>query len=200
MSETRLRPSTGLDTPVFPSRPWTPARRPWRGVILICLIVFQCPRCGAWVAMCRSCYRNHVYCSKECSAAARHEGKQDWQHRHRQTEAGRKDHREQERARRLQKSVGRHTSPACEDVCTMAPKPTPSGKETGFDADQAEVQTAEPAIDRAVEDYGEPFFTVAGSLEAGQVHRCAFCGRTGVIVERFERRPTGRTRSPVRLS
>jgi len=149
--------------------------------------------------ICRSCYRNHVYCSKECSAAARREGKQDSQHRRRQTEAGRKEHRDQERERRRQKSVGRHTSPAFEDVRTMAPKQTSPGKDTGFDADQAQEQNAEPTADSAVGHISAPLYAVAGQQEAGQVCRCAFCGRLGVVVERFERRPTGRSRSPGRL-
>ena len=75
----------------------------------------------------------------------------------------------------------------------MAPKSTTPGKDTGFDADQAEEQIAESATHRAAGDDSDPFFAVAGPMEAGQVHRCAFCGRTGVVVERFERRPTGRS-------
>jgi hypothetical protein len=161
------------------------------------LIVFKCRRCGVWLAICRSCYRNHRYCSKACSAAARREGKQAWHRQHRLSEEGRKDHRDQERARRLREkaqreSMGRQTSPASEDMVMMAQNATPPGQETGCEADHAEEPLTKSDADSADSASSALFFPSLEALQAASVHRCAFCGRPGVLVAGFERRPTGR--------
>lgn len=64
------------------------------------LLRLICPRCRASFAICRPCFRGHVYCGRSCSQAARVETCRRARRRHRQSEAGRLDHRDAERGRR----------------------------------------------------------------------------------------------------
>ncbi len=175
-----------------------PARAKGRGRIMVCVIELGCPRCGKRFRICRSCYRKHVYCGKECSRASRREGKQVWQHEHRQTDAGRDDHRDQERERRRRRRderaarVGRHTSPAGEQCCNMTPDSAPTRRDAGCSAPDAERQGANEDAHRAVPDETQQALGDHGSVEASHQHRCAFCGRAGYLVACFGRRPTGR--------
>lgn len=176
-----------------------------RGRIVVCLVRLRCRRCRKRFEICRSCFRNHAYCGKQCSGAARRQAKQDWQHDHRQTEAGREEHREQEKERRCQRRierldrVGRHTSPAGHDCRKMASNLSPTGKDAGDKAYNTELQTADEDAPKAIQDEPEQALGDRGPLQTGGSHRCAFCGRAGHFVARFPRRPTGRSHGARRL-
>jgi len=93
--------------------------------MLICLIRLDCQRCDRSFVLCRFCFRNHVYCCKACSAAARRESKQGWQRAYRQTPQGRKAHCIQENRRRQrhqaeQLNIGRtEESPASQTTAQI---------------------------------------------------------------------------------
>ncbi len=181
------------------------APRTKRGRIVVCLIRLRCRCCQKRFEICRSCYRNHVYCGEQCSWASRRRAKQDWQRNHRQTEAGRKDHQEQEKQRRHRRRierldrVGRHTSPAGQDCRKMDSYLSKTGKDAGNKADHAALETAGEDAPKAIQGDPERALGDHGPLQTGGSHRCAFCGRAGYLVARFPRRPTGRSHGARRL-
>ena len=65
-----------------------------------------CPRCQKTFFICRHCDRGHVYCCKECSLLSRCEKCRVYRRRYRRSDAGRKDHRDGERARRRRLILG----------------------------------------------------------------------------------------------
>ncbi len=79
-----------------------------------CVSVFRgaiCPRCQKRFYICRHCDRGHVYCCRQCSMASRREKCRKYRRIYRQSEEGKKDHRDRERSRRRRqvldaKSVG----------------------------------------------------------------------------------------------
>ena len=59
-----------------------------------------CRRCGAEFWICRSCDRGHRYCSGTCSGQARAESLRRARRKHRHSDEGRADHRDEEQQRR----------------------------------------------------------------------------------------------------
>lgn len=59
-----------------------------------------CPRCQERLSICRSCDRGQLYCSRVCSALARRDSLRVIRRRYRESDNGRKTHREAERRRR----------------------------------------------------------------------------------------------------
>lgn len=62
--------------------------------------------CGALFFICRSCDRGQRYCCGDCRAKARREQCRQANRRHQQSEEGRKDHRDHQRAYRERKRRG----------------------------------------------------------------------------------------------
>ena len=75
-----------------------------------------CVRCSHIFYMCRSCWRGHVYCCEECRRAARLEAHCQVQRIYRQTDKGRKAHKEAERRRRI-----RYAQNSVADTPTTSP-------------------------------------------------------------------------------
>jgi hypothetical protein len=58
------------------------------------------PGCGVPFFICRSCYRGQRYCSDGCRQASRREQRRAANRRHQQSDDGRLDHRDRQRAYR----------------------------------------------------------------------------------------------------
>ena len=125
------------------------------------LRVRNCPRCKKQFAICRSCDRGHVYCSKRCSRRARWESLREARRRHRKSPDGRLDHQDRERARRArkqitQRSVGDHGSADGSTSCSV---------------------TAPPSL--ASDSAGQ---NIGGDAENENDLRCAICGTPGRFI------------------
>ena len=68
-------------------------------------VEFCCARCGLQVEVCRSCWRNQKYCSKECSAITKLERHRRNQKVYRLTPAGQENHKAHQRTYREQKKI-----------------------------------------------------------------------------------------------
>jgi hypothetical protein len=172
--------------------------------ILVPLVLLCCKSCAQSFAICRSCYRCHVYCSKSCSEAARRLSVKAAKKRFRQSEEGRLDHRDRERERRSRRKaesrpflrpepnrtsrearVGDHTSNVPAPIGTMLPFSLPvvheamevNSEDTSIEADvgRNEVKAEQPPA--APHD--------STPLPRKAKHRCAICGRYGYLVESF---------------
>ena len=80
------------------------------------LLQIQCVCCRKFFYLCRSCYRNHKYCSDSCRDENRPPQIKAARQRHRQSIEGKLDHRDQMRRWRAAKrakndAVVDHTSP-----------------------------------------------------------------------------------------
>ena len=65
------------------------------------LLEIFCRCCGKLFYLCRSCYRGQTYCCQECRIAGYLETHREAQRRYRNTEKGKKAHREAERKKRI---------------------------------------------------------------------------------------------------
>ena len=68
-------------------------------------IEFCCARCGLQVQVCRSCWRNQKYCSKECSVESKKARHRKDQKAYRMTPAGQENHKAHQRTYREQKKI-----------------------------------------------------------------------------------------------
>ena len=128
------------------------------------LRMFDCPRCKKRVFICRCCDRGHVYCSPECSRAARRASLRRAGERYRKTLRGRLNHaRRQERYRRRKKNETHQGSPSFPSPPKQAPGP--KRKEPG------------PHEEKKIETFSFQFPSV-GSSPGAPVYTCSFCGRT----------------------
>ena len=86
------------------------------------------PGCGGLFFICRSCYRGQRYCSGPCRQAARREQRRAANRRHQQSDEGRLDHRDRQRAyrRRIARVTDQGSAPAM-DSGSIAP-PDPIGR------------------------------------------------------------------------
>lgn len=64
------------------------------------LLSIQCRCCEFYFCICRRCFRGQAYCSDECRRAGQLIIKRKAQRKYRQTEKGKKNHREDENRRR----------------------------------------------------------------------------------------------------
>ncbi len=71
---------------------------------MVLLKRIECKRCSLEFLICRSCWRGQAYCSEACRQIAQKEGHCIAQHKYRQTEKGKKAHRQQEKRRRQRNS------------------------------------------------------------------------------------------------
>lgn len=156
--------------------------------ILAPLVMLCCGRCGQYFSICRSCYRGHVYCGKECSETARLLSVKAAKRKRRQSEEGRLDHRDRERERRRRRReaerearVGDHTSNGPAPTRTMLPFCTLAVHEA------AEVNSEGTSVEsNKINAEPQPAAT-HGPIPLPQKakHRCAICGRRGYLVESF---------------
>lgn len=156
----------------------------------VCLVFLECPLCGQGFCLCRSCYRRHVYCSKMCSNNGRQKSVKAARKKHRQSEEGRLDHRDQERERRRLKAeqagrVGDHTSQVDKPLVTV--RPIPEVAEAQWRGRDSIAGQRRVIADKA----GSVFVHYSESLPVKKQHRCARCGRIGYLVASF---PAGRSR------
>ena len=154
------------------------------------LVQLVCPRCEKEFCLCRSCYRRHVYCSEKCSEIARWLSAKAAKKKHRQSEEGRLDHRDQERERRRRRKaertarVGDHTSQAEKTSVKMSPVSLLHIHGV------AEVQLrGRDGVDErrlVVLDKTVPFVGRHSEiLSPKKQHHCAICGRAGYLVDGF---------------
>jgi hypothetical protein len=64
------------------------------------LIEVHCGRCGLVFLVCRRCWRGQIYCSEECRIEGMRKNHREAERRYRQTDKGKKAHREGENRRR----------------------------------------------------------------------------------------------------
>ena len=83
-------------------------------MIVELLLQIQCKHCRQYFLLCRSCFRGQKYCCLRCRFIAQREARRRAQQRYRQTEKGRKAHREAERRRRIK--ISRNTQKTVDDV------------------------------------------------------------------------------------
>lgn len=116
------------------------------------------PCCRVLFFICRSCYRGQRYCSGPCRRTARREQRRAANRRHQQSDEGRLDHRDRQRAyrqRRLARVTDQGSAPPI-DSGSIAPQSDPIGRN-------------------------------ARRLARRRVC-CIVCGRRGRFIEMFKRR------------
>lgn len=69
------------------------------------LISIKCHWCDFPFFLCRSCWRGHAYCCDDCRRSGYLKNRSEAQRRYRQTEKGKKKHREAENRRRYRKTI-----------------------------------------------------------------------------------------------
>src|SRR6056297_3456827 len=119
------------------------------------MISVVCRCCETRFYVCQSCWRGQAYCSDTCRLTARRASHRKAQQRYRQTEKGKRAHRQSENRRRHrhevdQKNMDDPSSTPALSVYKMALK------------NKTEV-----------------------SLPDTEAHFCHFCGKSGVVVEKF---------------
>ena len=86
--------------------------------------------CGVLFYICRSCYRGQRYCGGPCRQMARCAQRRMANRRHQQSDDGRLDHRDRQRAyrqRRRARVTDQGSAPAF-DSGSIAPQPDPTGR------------------------------------------------------------------------
>jgi len=73
-------------------------------MINIFLKAIKCKNCGHFFYMCQSCWRGHLYCCVKCRRDKQKQQHNKSQRLYRQTQKGKKAHREGEKRRRNRKS------------------------------------------------------------------------------------------------
>jgi hypothetical protein len=139
------------------------------GRFILLLVEVRCRWCGLRFCVCRGCWRGQAYCSGECRILARRHNHREAQRRYRQTPRGKKAHREAENRRRH--GIGKKNEKNMDDPSSTFP---PSCCMTLLPYARLTVLCARQWRDRT--------------------GRCQFCGRGGVIVDRFPRRGYGGSR------
>jgi hypothetical protein len=135
--------------------------------------------CGAAFWICQCCYRGQRYCSERCRLKARRAQRREANRRHQQSEEGRLDHRDRQRAyrrRRAPAGVTDHSRSAhgCADSLP-GPETILAAAVVAAGNRPAEELDAHQAI-TAGERWSRP-----------ATIRCLVCGRTGTLVDPFRR-------------
>lgn len=146
---------------------WLPAVCKVGGHFLLYLIQIECGWCHVVFCVCRGCFRGHVYCSDECRIAGRSKNHREAQRRYRQTPKGKKAHREAENRRRY--GLSRKSEKNMDDQSTTL---LPARCISALIFIRLYILRARAWFDRT--------------------GRCHFCGRWGVIVDKFPRRGYGK--------
>ena len=84
------------------------------------------PGCGDMFFVCPRCDQEQVYCSKPCRKLARLAKHRVANRRHQQSEEGRLDHRDRQRAYRRRKALASSQSATTKSVTDHTPSPTAS--------------------------------------------------------------------------
>ena len=132
------------------------------GMSVLLLLQLRCRWCDLTFCICRRCFRGQTYCCDECRLFGRRKNHREAQRRYRQSEKGKKAHREAENRRRYgltqknQKNMDDPSSTALPPWCRRQVK----------------------AVKSRV-------------LHMGATVRCHFCGSAGLLVEHFPRRGYG---------
>lgn len=151
----------------------------------VAFYLLQCKWCHSNFVLCRPCYRGHVYCSDECRAMGRREGKRRCNRQNESSEEGKLDHRERQRKCRdskrklkdeesvllIYRSIGTAAESSAKVGCVtdMVPK-------DGSAMAVSEAQSG-PQLKRGPQN-AEPY-------QFGTV-RCCKCGRPGRLVMPYE--------------
>ena len=127
----------------------------------------QAPNCGVIFFVCPKCDRRQVYCSDACRKSARRIKQREANRRHQQSEEGRLDHRDRQRAYRLRNAKLRVTDHPYE-------APDRYGK----------------IVPPASRPLPRPFASANTRLYArlalpGKAVVCKFCGRRGCFINPF---------------
>jgi len=143
-----------------------------RPMSLTCPLPFR-QRCCLWAPcgmvfyICRCCDRGQRYCSSHCRQKARREQRRQANRRHQDSDDGRLDHRDRQKAyrrRHPKKSVTDHTSVPTPYCATI-------NSEKVLIAKQGSISCFVPS-------------PTGNYSRAGQVV-CRFCGRTGIFINPF---------------
>lgn len=145
--------------------------------------IVLCKWCKRFFFICRSCYKNHAYCSDQCQLAGYRRNVNKAQRKYRESDEGKKWHRDWVKQRRLNKAIGknkksvdykstRQRGKSCK-ISSLIPENGANGA-TGMNG-------------YAIPD--EPL------LVLGKTGRCHICGCLGKIVEKFPRRGYEQRRS-----
>ena len=132
------------------------------GMSVLLSLQLQCRWCDVEFCICRRCFRGQAYCSDGCRLSCRRKNHREAQRRYRQTEKGKKGHREAENRRRHgltqknRKNMDDQSSTALPTWCMRQVKAVKSR-----------------------------------FLHMGTTVRCHFCGSPGLLVEHFPRRGYG---------
>ena len=138
---------------------------------LVPLLEIPCRWCGGLFCICRRCWRGHRYCCERCRQEAKQTAHRESQRRYRQTEKGRKNHRQAEKRRRM--GLSKKTVEIVDDTGTTRP----------YRRHRIQAEDLKDSIARA--------------RKLGyRVCRCDVCGRWGIVVRQFPRRGYGKR--PVR--
>jgi len=131
-------------------------------LLLLCIF---CRWCKIPFCMCRCCYRGHAYCCKLCRDKAKQKSRLESQRRYRQTEKGKKAHRDAENRRRHKK--------------------IPKNQKNMDDPSSSPISAG--CIDSSwpIKSADKFFF------QSGETGFCHFCGKPGIIVLEFPRRGYG---------
>jgi len=137
--------------------------------VLVPLLEVSCRCCGRLFCVCRCCWRGQRYCCDRCRESARQKAHRESQRRYRQTEKGRKNHREAEKRRRM--GLSKKSEEIVDDAGT-----TQSHRRHRMESEELKE-------------------CIARARKLGyRVGRCHVCGRWGVVVRRFGRRGYGQRR------
>ena len=127
----------------------------------------ECRKCHKIFYVCRRCWRGQAYCSKDCRIAGSREAHRKAQKKYRETENGQKAHREAERRRRIRK---------IEKIVDDGTSTPPTTRYKIFSSyTQSDVKRHNLHF-KALRD---------------REKRCHYCGRAGVVVNKFPRRGYG---------
>ena len=129
---------------------------------IVFLLLVHCRWCGLPFYICRCCWRGQAYCSDECRIAGYKKRHREAQRKYRQTQKGKKVHREAENRRR-------------HGLSQKNPKNMDDGSST---VDPAWCMRGA----RALRMHIFPVETAP---------RCQFCGSYGLLVNQFPRRGYG---------
>lgn len=136
------------------------------------LIQIRCRECGVHFRICRRCYRGQVYCCEECRVKGYRRNHRESQKRYRSKEKGKRQHRQAEKRRRLRR---------CERDRRNNHK------------QRKLIATGKDDLKKAKKDILAVFRfqKLVKIKKVGEKAHCHFCGRRGVILQKFPRRGYG---------
>ena len=147
----------------------------------------RAPGCGVIFFVCQHCDRGQAYCSSACRKHARLLQNRQSNRRHQQSEEGRLDHRDRQRAYRLRRAsinVTDHTYKKLSAYATMAQpfsSPLKRSSITAFVAAPLRARQMVAGVHSRLE-------APRGLTPADAEIVCSFCGRGGRFINPFRER------------